>query len=157
MAKPYLQTMRELVGRQCILLPGVRALILDADGRVLLQRRTDIEQWGLPGGSLELDETVTEALKREVAEETGLRVVAAEPMALYSGPDQRLEYPEGGRIQCFSLAFVVRQWEGEPRADGVEGLEVRFFPPDAPPADLVAMHRKTLDDFRRYNGTFFVA
>ncbi|MFP3937190.1 MAG: NUDIX hydrolase [Phycisphaerae bacterium] len=156
MTKPYLQVMRELVGTQCILMPGVRALVLDDKGKVLLQKRTDVELWGLPGGSVELDETVSEAMCREVFEETNLTVESFEPMGLYSGPDQRLEYPDGGRIQCFSLAFIVRRWRGSPRADGVEGSEVRFFDPADPPDELVEMHRRTLQDFRRYNGEFLV-
>ncbi|MGC9455067.1 MAG: NUDIX hydrolase [Phycisphaerae bacterium] len=156
MTKPYLQMMRELVGKQCILMPGVRALVLDDDGKVLLQKRTDVARWGLPGGSVELDETASQAMCREVFEETNLTVDSYEPMGLYSGPDQRLEYPNGDRIQCFSVAFIVRMWKGTPQADGVEGSELRFFDPAAPPDELVEMHRQTLEDFRRYNGEFFV-
>lgn len=157
MAKPYLQVMRELVGRRRILLPGVRAIIVDDTGRVLMQRRTDVGRWGLPGGSVEPDETAVEAMRREVFEETSLRAVDFDPMGLYSGPDQQLEYPDGGRIQCFSVAFIVRSWSGTPQADGVEGSELRFFAPDEPPEDILPMHRATLDDFCRYNGRFFVS
>ena len=85
MMGPYLQDMRSCLGSQCILLPGVRAIILNDQGEVLLQHRTDINCWGLPAGSVELDETALEALKREVHEETGLKVHRAEPMARYSG------------------------------------------------------------------------
>ncbi len=148
--------MRELAGRQRILLPGVRAVVVDDSGSVLLLRRTDVGRWGLPGGSVELGETVVEAMRREVFEETSLTVVDFEPMGLYSGPDQRLEYPDGGRIQCFSVAFIVRSWSGTPRADGVEGSELRFFDPEAPPDDLLPMYRATLEDFRGYNGRFIV-
>lgn len=156
MTKPYLHVMRELVGTRRILLPGVRAIVVDADGEVLLQRRADVELWGLPGGSVELGETVVEAMRREVFEETSLTVVDFEPMGLYSGPSQQLEYPNGDRIQCFSVGFIVRRWEGTPRADGVEGREVRFFDPATPPDELVEMHRQTLKDFLRYNGRFIV-
>jgi ADP-ribose pyrophosphatase YjhB (NUDIX family) len=153
----YLREMRALVGSRPILLPGVRAVVLDAAGRVLLQRRTDMPLWGLPAGSVEIGETALEAIRREVAEETALEVVEPEPMALYSGPDQGLTYPNGDRIQCFSLAFVVRRWRGEPAADGVEGSEVRFFALDELPDEMVDIHRRTLDDYRRYDGTFFLA
>ena len=65
---PYLHSIRKQVGKQCILLPGVRALILNDRNEVLLQHRTDLDCWGLPAGSVELDETALEALKREVLE-----------------------------------------------------------------------------------------
>jgi len=157
MMGPYLESIRSRLGPQCILLPGVRAIILDDDGRVLLQRRTDLDCWGLPSGSVELDETAFEALKREVREETRLEVQQAEPMALYSGPSQRFQYPNGDEIQCFSVAFIVRDWVGEPKADGVEGSEVRFWPTDALPENLVNIHARTLDDFKQYDGRFLLS
>ncbi|MBS3734927.1 MAG: NUDIX domain-containing protein [Phycisphaerae bacterium] len=153
----YLQEMRALVGSRPLLLPGVRAVVPDAEGRILLQRRTDMPRWSLPAGSVEIGETAAEALRREVREETSLAVIDAEPMALYSGPDQAFVYPNGDRVACFSMAFVVRRWSGDPAADGVEGSAVRFFALDALPEDIVDIHRRTLDDYRRYNGTFFLA
>ena len=156
MMGPYLQDMRSCLGSQCILLPGVRAIILDGRGEVLLQRRIDLACWGLPSGSVELDETALQALKREVREETALEVRQAEPMALYSGPSQRFRYPNGDEIQCFSVAFIVCDWVGEPRADGVEGSEVRFWPMDDLPKDLVDIHRETLVDYGAYDGRFLL-
>jgi len=153
----YIQTMRELVGTRRIFVPGVRAIILNKAGEVLLQRRTDVDQWGLPAGAVELDESALNALEREVLEETALRVVTAEPMALYSGPGQQFAYPNGDEVQCFAIAFIVREWEGEPRPDGVEGTELRFFSLSQLPEDLVWIHQKTLDDYRQYDGTFFLA
>jgi len=137
---PNVESIRSRLGPQCILLPGVRAVILNDQGKVLLQRRTDLGCWGLPSGAVELDETAFEALKREAREETGLEVCHAEPMALYSGPSQRFKYPNGEEIQCFSIAFIVPNWTGRPKADGIEGSEVRFWPMDMLPADLVPIH-----------------
>ena len=54
--------------------PSVLAVILNERRELLLQRRSDNGQWGLPGGSVEIGESVTEAIQREVEEETGLRV-----------------------------------------------------------------------------------
>jgi ADP-ribose pyrophosphatase YjhB (NUDIX family) len=152
----YVESIRSNVGSRCILLPGVRAIILNDREEVLLQRRTDLVRWGLPSGSVELDETAFEALKREVREETGLEVRHAEAMALYSGPSQRFMYPNGDEVQGFAVAFIVREWVGEPRADGIEGSEVRFWPIDALPEDLVAIHARTLEDLAAYRGDFML-
>lgn len=78
-------------------------------------------------------------------------------MALYSGPGQQFTYPNGDEIQCFALASIVRQWAGEPNADGEEGSEVRFWPLNALPNDLVPIHARTLDDFRDYHGSFMIS
>ena len=54
--------------------PAVSAVIFDRRGRLLLQQRSDGGQWGLPGGSVEIGESVGDAVVREVREETGLAV-----------------------------------------------------------------------------------
>jgi ADP-ribose pyrophosphatase YjhB (NUDIX family) len=152
----YIKTMRKLVGSRPMLLPGVRALLYNSQGEILLQRRTDMPRWCLPSGSVELDETALDALKREVKEETSLVVLEAEPMGLYSGPAQKITYLNGDVIQCFSIAFIVRRWQGEPQADGVEGSEVRFFEPTGLPDELVAIHRATIEDYASYRGKFLL-
>ncbi len=153
----YLKKIRKLVGPSRIFVPGVRAIILNEDGELLLQHRRDNALWGLPGGAVELDETALEALKREVAEETSLRVIEAEPMGLYCGPQQKFAYPSGDRVQCFAVAFIVRKWEGHPHADGLEGTKVHFFSISELPESIVPIHRQTLNDYLRYNGKFLLS
>lgn len=153
----YYQTMRQFIGTECLFLPGVRAIIPNERGEILLQRRTDMPFWALPAGSLELNETALEALQREVREETGLEVIEAEAIALYSGAEQKLTYPNGDQVQCFAISFIVRQWEGSPRADGVEGSEVRFFPLSQLPENLMNIHKQTIEDYRGYQGKFILA
>ncbi|RLC00514.1 MAG: DNA mismatch repair protein MutT [Deltaproteobacteria bacterium] len=150
----YLQEIRKLVGSHRIFVPGVRAVVVNNVGEILLQRRTDTNLWGLPGGSVELGETAFEALKREVAEETALTVINAEPMALYCGPDQKFAYPDGDRVQVFAVAFIVQKWKGQPRADGIEGSRVRFYSLSKLPENIVPVHKPTIKDYAGYNGIF---
>jgi len=152
----YVAGLRATAGSQCLFLPGLRAIILNQHNAVLLQRRTDTGCWGLPGGSLELEDTALEALRREIKEETDLDFQHAEPMALYSGPSQRFRYPNGDEVQPFALAFIVREWSGVPRADGEEGSEVCFWPLDLLPQDLFPLHAQTLADYRKYSGQFLI-
>jgi ADP-ribose pyrophosphatase YjhB (NUDIX family) len=103
-----------------------------------------------------LGETALEAVKREVAEETSLAVLEVEPMGVYSGPSQIFTYLNGEQVHCFSIAFIVRRWQGEPRADGVEGSELRFFDRRRLPDELVPIHRTTIEDFGNYRGEFLL-
>ena len=152
----YIKTMRPLIGSRPMLLPGVRALIFNSQGEILLQRRMDMPRWCLPSGSVELNETALDALKREVAEETSLVVLEAEPMGLYSGPTQKFTYLNGDEIQCFSIAFVVRRWQGEPCADGIEGSELRFLALSQLPDELIPIHKPTIEDYKSYRGKFLL-
>lgn len=153
----YLEEIRKRLGSRRIFVPGVRAILLNGAGEILLQRRTDSGLWGIPGGSVELDETPFEALRREVEEETALMVIEAEPMGLYCGPHQKFAYPTGDQVQCFALAFIVRKWEGTPRADGREGSMIQFFQTSRLPEDLVPVHRATIEDYLRYDGKFLLS
>ena len=154
--KNYVQTMRQWIGHERMFVPGVRAVIVNADGKILLQKRGDLDIWGLPGGSMELDETVLEALRREIWEETGITVKDPQPMGIYCGPIHRITYPNGDQIQCFGLAFIVRSWEGEFVADGDESKELRFFSQDEIPKTMLPTHSKTVEDYFQYKGQFFV-
>src|SRR5688572_15234715 len=95
----YIQDLREAVGHRTLRGAGVRAVIRNADGDVLLQLRGDFKLWGLPAGGIELDESVWDALCREVHEETGLTVLLARPFGIYSNPKYGITYPNGDKVQ----------------------------------------------------------
>ncbi|MBE0699228.1 MAG: NUDIX domain-containing protein, partial [Anaerolineaceae bacterium] len=62
------------------------AIIFDAEGRVLLCHRRDMDAWNLPGGGLENGELPTECVIREVTEETGLEVAIERLVGVYGKP-----------------------------------------------------------------------
>lgn len=152
-----MRILRKSVGSQRIFVPGVRAVVVNQGGEILLQRRTDFDLWGLPGGAVEIGETAVQALKREVKEETGIDVVQAKPMGLYTGMRQQFAYPNGDQVQCFAVAFVVDRWTGTPVADGQEGAEVCFFSLMEIPENVVPIHRQTIKDFESFDGTFVLS
>lgn len=156
MPDSYVTTLRKHLGSERIHLPGVRAIILNDFGEVLLQRRTDMNLWGLPAGAVEMDETAFEGLRREVLEETNLDVQTAEPMALHSGPSQRFQYPNGDQVQGFAITFIVRSWTGQPKADGIEGSDLKFWPIEALPPDIVSIHAQTILNYKDYKGQFMM-
>jgi ADP-ribose pyrophosphatase YjhB (NUDIX family) len=66
---------------------GVFAILFDADGRVLLCHRRDLDLWNLPGGGLEAGETPWDGVVREVEEESGLRVAVDRLAGIYGKPE----------------------------------------------------------------------
>jgi 8-oxo-dGTP pyrophosphatase MutT (NUDIX family) len=100
--------------------------LLERDGAVLVQRRADDGAWDFVGGALDEDETVLDALRREVLEETGLRIAEAELFAILSDPTRIIEYPDGTVCRLLSVVFRARPEAGEPRPSE-ESLELRFM------------------------------
>ena len=120
--------------------PGVAAIIRNGQGEILLQRRSDNGLWGLPGGSVEIGESVRQAIVREVEEETGLSVEVERLIGVYSDPAvQIVRYPDGNVVHYISTCFACRILGGTLRTCA-ETLELGFFDPAALPEQLVPMH-----------------
>jgi 8-oxo-dGTP pyrophosphatase MutT (NUDIX family) len=122
-------------------------VIFDADGRVLLQQRTDNGQWGLPGGAVEYGESLLQALHREVREETGLQITVERLIGVYSHPDhhQIITYPDGNVVHFVSTCFACRP-AGGTLTLGEETSGLAWFAPPTWPPDLMPIHRLRIDD-----------
>ena len=113
---------------------GVSALIFQ-DGHVLLAHRRDIDWWNLPGGGMEIGETVEEALRREVREETGLEVELEQLVGVYSKPQK----------QEIVLSFRCHVLGGKLTATE-ESRECRYFAPHTLPSNTLPKHRQRVED-----------
>lgn len=114
---------------------GVRALVLDRDGRVLLVRHTYATGWFLPGGGVARGESVTNGLRRELREEVGIEPTdQPRILGMYSST------AEGKRDHVG--VFVVEEWRWRP-ARSAEVIEADFFEPDElPPETSPATRRR---------------
>jgi ADP-ribose pyrophosphatase YjhB (NUDIX family) len=108
------------------LVPGASAIVTDEKGNLLLHRRSDNERWALPGGTMDIGETIAQCAEREVQEETGLTVEAYRIVGVYSDPEHVFAYSDGEVRQEFSVCFACRILTGEiTKSD--ESLEVKFW------------------------------
>jgi ADP-ribose pyrophosphatase YjhB (NUDIX family) len=144
----------ERAGRQGKLTVGCSATVFDATGeRMLLGRRADSGQWGIPGGYMEAGESLTEACTREVWEETGLEVRVTRLIGVYTTPHLLVEYPDGNRRQLVVLHFEAEPVGGTLQA-GDETTEVGYFTrqevDQLPMSDLG--RRRAVDGFARQAG-----
>lgn len=158
---PYMLWLRQFVGNSPLFMACAAACIRDEQGRVLLMRRGDEgegegELWGFPGGAMELGENIVETCAREAREEIGLEVAPERLIGIYSGPEFTFAYPNGDQVQLVNLLFECRVVGGEPRPDGVESLELRYFAPGDPPPNLRPCCQAKLRDSFAYAGDVFV-
>ena len=119
-----------------------------AGGReLLLMQRSDNAHWGLPGGYVELGESVSEAVVREVQEETGVRIAPGRLVGVYSDPASMvMEYPGGRRVHAVNLCFEAAAVGQGPATTPDEALASGYFALDALPEPLVPIHRVRIED-----------
>ena len=113
--------------------------------------RTDFNRWSIIGGALEYNETLEDALKREVFEETGLIIKNPELFRTYSGPDFFQIYPNGDQVNGVLVVYICREFHGELVCDQSESKELRFFPLDELPSNLPSVIERIITDFRKSN------
>jgi len=127
---------------------SVSAVIFDRRGRLLLQQRSDGGQWGLPGGSVEIGESVAVAVVREVLEETGLTVRPLRIVGVYSDPRlQVVRYPDGNVWHYVNVCFECKALRGTLTTCD-ETLALDYFPPGRLPKTLLPNHRIRIRDAR---------
>ncbi|MPY59537.1 NUDIX hydrolase [Streptomyces spongiae] len=110
------------------------AVVADEQGRILLQRRRDNDLWALPGGGMDLTESLPAAAVREVREETGLEVEITGLVGTYTDPKHIIAYTDGEVRRQFNVCFTARVTGGR-LAVSDESTDLRFVSP----ADLAAL------------------
>ena len=124
---------------------SVNAFILQ-DGKILLQRRSDNGDWNLPGGGVEIGESLAAALHRETLEETGLTVGITRYIGVYSDPlETTLSYPDGRRLHYIAHVLECRITGGLLQMDH-ESLELAWFDPRNLPEPFSPQHRGRVAD-----------
>jgi ADP-ribose pyrophosphatase YjhB (NUDIX family) len=118
---------------------GVRGLVVDTDGRVLLVRHSYVDGWHLPGGGVDRDETLEAAARREVREEAGIEPL--DPVRFHA-LQARFRHGASDHV----ATFVITRWRGEVRADGFEILEAAFFASDALPEETTEATRRRIEE-----------
>lgn len=143
----YIATMRTYIGDEMLFTVGC-GIIIEMDGKILLQHRMDADNWCIPGGIMELGETFEGSAKREVFEETGLTVGELELFGLYSGEKCYATYPNGHRVFSAQVIFYSKEFTGELKVEDSESREHRFFSRDELPENLNARQAPFILDWR---------
>ncbi|MES4902702.1 MULTISPECIES: NUDIX domain-containing protein [unclassified Streptomyces] len=124
------------------LVVAASAVVADETGRILLQRRRDNGLWALPGGGMDMTESLPGTAVREVREETGLEVEITGLVGTYTDPRHVIAYTDGEVRRQFNVCFTARVVGGQ-LAISEESTELRFVPPGEL-ADLPMHHTQRL-------------
>jgi ADP-ribose pyrophosphatase YjhB (NUDIX family) len=110
------------------MVPSVNVVVTNDAGDVLLIRRSDNDNWALPGGAIELGESLTQAAVREVEEESGIRCEVAGLVGIYTDPRHVIYWTSNGEArQEFSVVLTASAASGD-LATSSESSEVCWVP-----------------------------
>ena len=143
----YIMDMRQRVGHIPLMQCGASVIVENERGEILLQLRSDTNDWAYAGGSVELYERVEDAAARELQEETGLVAEGLELLGVFSGERLRYTYPNGDQVSNIDVVFICRRYHGELRGQKGEVEALRFFAPEALPEDVFAPIRPALEAY----------
>ena len=149
-ADSYIGRLRGKIGHDLLHVPGVRSVVENGDGNLLLHLRRDMKIWSFPGGGPEHGDDALTQLIRETKEETGLTPLNPQAFGFASTPETSiLRYPNGDVCHYHDLVFYSTDYDGELRRQNDESLDVDWFAPDNLP-DCLNNVAVTVDAYLRF-------
>lgn len=144
----YILDLRKIegVGHRPLMMVACAVFLFNKDGQILLEQRADDGTWCVPGGSLELGETLEEAARREFQEETGLMLGELKLYNVISGEASHFTYPNGDEVYAVDVNFVCREYSGEMKKQESEVLALGFFDVEHLPETLNGNDRRVVKE-----------
>jgi 8-oxo-dGTP pyrophosphatase MutT (NUDIX family) len=139
----FVLELRAKLGHHPLHLPGVTAVVLDEENRVLLVQRADTHRWALIDGCLEPGEQPAAGAVREVHEETAVRVDVDRLLSVTALP--LMTFPNGDQTYWMNITFRCRPTCGQARVNDDESIGVGWFALDALP-DVEGRHQQAIQD-----------
>jgi len=136
----------DLLGYESLRL-GVSVALIDENGRLLLELRSDVQMWGITGGKLDLGESPQECGCREVYEETGI-ILRPNDLRLFNvygrlSDGRVIQYPDC-RVHLIDIVFFTHIGSNSQFVLSDESLALEFFGASSLPADIVPPARRVV-------------
>ncbi len=143
----YIKDIRKYVGHEPILTAGVGLFVFNENKEILMQLRTDYNQWGFPGGAMELGESFEEVATRELKEETNLEIDEMKLIKVLSGKDTYREYPNGDKLYDITGIFLIKKYHGELKVNDDESRKLGWFNINKLPENMTEHTKNYLTKF----------
>ena len=128
----YIKDIRKFIGHAPMLSAGATVVILK-DNKILLNLRSDTNTWGIPGGAIELGETLEGTAARELKEETNLEAESFTLLNVFSGQDFYFKYPNGDELYSVVALYLANNVTGILKITDGESIELKYFGKDELP------------------------
>ena len=140
----YIKEIRKYVGHSPIMVTAAMCIIYDKDKGILLEKRTDNGMWCVPGGALELGETLEEGLRREVKEETSLDIFNPQLFDVKAG--LHMVYPNKDEVYYTDVVYEINEYVGELKPD-TESEVLVWTPIDKLPDNIMPTQIEYIEKF----------
>jgi len=128
----YIKSLRQYIGTRPIIAPGSAIIVLNEKNEILLQLRSDTNDWGLPGGGMEIGDSFEETAKKELFEETGLIAQELILVGLASGKELYYKFPHGDEIYNATAIYKATSVTGTIKKNE-ESKALKYFSLDKLP------------------------
>lgn len=128
----YIKEIRKYIGHSPMLSAGATIVVLK-DNKILLNLRSDTNTWGIPGGAIELGETLEETAARELKEETNLESEKFTLLNVFSGKDFYFKYPNQDELYSVVALYIADGVTGDLKITDNESFELKYFGKDELP------------------------
>ena len=142
----YIEDLRKLTKHHPLLIPHSIVVLFNERNEVLLEERSDDGYFDFPGGALDLKETIEDAGKRELFEETGIIADELELFKIYSGEITHYVYFNGDEIYGVDAVFICKKYHGELKAQENEVRNLIFCPLDKMPEKMSKRNKQIVKD-----------
>lgn len=122
----YVHDIRKKIGNDPLILIGSNVIIQNNNDEFLLQKRNS-NSWGLPGGLMEIGESLEQTAIREVKEETNLDIDKLKLVNTFSGKDYFFTLENKDQIYVVTSLYKAEQYSGIMIPDGTETKDLKFF------------------------------
>ncbi|NHC41543.1 NUDIX domain-containing protein [Bacillus sp. MM2020_1] len=131
----YCEDIRKMIGNSPLIIVRPSVAIINNKGEILMSRYSGAT-WGIPGGILQLNESVEDCIKRNVQEDIGILINKLELFGVYSGMELYTKPEEGeDEYHVVAIGYLCTEFEGELTPDENQAIEAEFFKLDHLPEE----------------------
>ena len=144
----YCEDIREMIGNSPLIIVRPSVAIINSRREILLSRNVG-GTWRIPGGILQLNESVEECITRIVLKDIGVKILALKLFGVYSGKDLINRVQESGdEYHPVAIVYLCTEYDGEITHDNNQAIEAEFFKLDQLPEDTVPFIKKKLTELK---------
>lgn len=147
----YIEELRTIIGHKRIILNGCIAFVENSQGQILMQQRKyPYGKWGLPGGLMELGESTEETVRREVLEETGLKLGSLSLFGVYSGEKYLCIAQNGDEFYVVTTVYRTSEYSGDLSVNDDESLKFEWCDKHDLPENIAGTHKDIIGDYIQF-------